>query len=1192
MDSNDIAFKIVSSLDNNGLCAIKCVLVTGDIFDGQVDYVTGNLIKEAISFFQIILEQVNLIQEEFKLNKNDFVFVPGNHDIIKVENEIDRWKKYNDFLVGFYGNIPDFYHKGNQIVIKRYDNERIVFIGFNSCQLEKKLIFDELCIKDIQKISNEKINKLGLNKNNIIELLQNENNSKIEYNVYGKIQLSHISNVRSEIKKLVDYNVVALFHHHFYLFPELVQKQNGNDSSLLRNYTDVIRELKYMNVKTVLHGHKHFDLERPVITEEYYKTTNSIIDVFAGGSVGTDRKDKHTFSVIDFYDEKYDIKLIQNKFVYSEESLEIINKQIPPQNNNNSGKIIELIEIFKSTKPDIHSKYDIANGKMNKTYFTCGEIIKWTDKVLTGFKDVNKHLDSDYKNILFILYAINYRTVSYKNIMESEQNSQHNSQYKKYFEILKELFNDCLNDSNIEYDEFHSLFAIKELASLKKECDKLIHNSTKQTKQYLAFSMVGIFFTDLYLVLTEYADDFYNQNIKFNVNIKLEQNEFHQNVPIPSIKIESDPDRRSVYIQLICNEATAHKIAVLFIKEFDLLINKYEDYFKIIGLKLYYLLPKVENNNLKDSFNNYNFEAYIPTLLPLLTGNNIYPSKEVFARELIQNSIDALAVREAIDDNDFDKTIKIEMGKDEDSKSYFKIKDCGTGMDRYKIERYFTSIGRSFYSGNKEYDDLNIMYKPISNFGIGFLSSFMVCKEIDVKTKSFILESEGLKLHIPNYDGCFFIEREDEINVGTEIKLYLNRDVDYTEIVNYIEKVMKDVKYEIEIKINNQQPKIINSFNVRKNNESCKFFVPFKENGEVPNIDWENEIKTENYIQKHEYGLLIKNQKFQEIEVLNSGISVRESSLFDILEINKESRLYNIQYCSIFANFPSNWIQIDVSREISKSFSEEIILYNKNNSKNTKGDMIALNLFNQLLNYLNYSKNYEVNSLAIYIQEILQFSTLLCSKYNSKLQNDLSNMYYKLFIKITEHAIVYIIDHKNKEYKYSDNSYYFESDMKMVDQLKKSEICKEMIINEKIDNDIFENILDFIVFRKSFNNNYYHINLDNFAKYFEKFGFELHNSDNVFTLLTMSIFASSMNKTIKSGKQLLSQLTYLALETMTVSDIENGKNEISVRIYDIENQIKYLERQHLHDNKAERDNNDFVPFLKINKKLKQKGLSN
>lgn len=142
-------------------------------------------------------------------------------------------------------------------------------------------------------------------------------------------------------------------------------------------------------------------------------------------------------------------------------------------------------------------------------------------------------------------------------------------------------------------------------------------------------------------------------------------------------------------------------------------------------------------------------------------------------RELIQNSIDAISVREAKEEREFKREIFIELKVDENGKRYFKIIDNGTGMDRYKIERYFTSIGRSFYSG-EEYEDLNISYKPISNFGIGFLSSFMVCQEIDVKTRYYLDNAEGLKLHIPNYDGCFFIELESDACVGTEIKLYLN----------------------------------------------------------------------------------------------------------------------------------------------------------------------------------------------------------------------------------------------------------------------------------------------------------------------------------------------------------------------------------------------------------------------------------
>lgn len=77
--------------------------------------------------------------------------------------------------------------------------------------------------------------------------------------------------------------------------------QQFGDSSLIRNCAQVIQHLRYMNVSVVLHGHKHFALERPVIMDDYYESANNIIDVFAGGSVGTDRKEEHTFGVLDLY---------------------------------------------------------------------------------------------------------------------------------------------------------------------------------------------------------------------------------------------------------------------------------------------------------------------------------------------------------------------------------------------------------------------------------------------------------------------------------------------------------------------------------------------------------------------------------------------------------------------------------------------------------------------------------------------------------------------------------------------------------------------------------------------------------------------------------------------------------------------------------------------------------------------------
>ncbi|BAH07152.1 ATP-binding protein [Clostridium kluyveri] len=993
--SEEIAYKIVYDITHNGLCTVRSVVVTGDIFDGQVQ-INEKLISEAVIFFNILLEQINLNQDEYKLTKDDFIFIPGNHDLIRVDDYELRWSKYNGFLKGFYINIPGYYNTKNYSVLRPYYEEKIVFIGFNSCQIEKKKIFDKTYLNMIDKnIKSETLKKQGIDKKQLIELLEGEVAN--EYDDYGKVSMAQISDIERQIRKLNGYNIVAMLHHHFYLFPEVAQKYG--DSSLVRNYTAFIQHLKYMNVKTVLHGHKHFDLERPFITDDYYETTESIIDVFAGGSVGTDRKDRHTFSIIDFYKQREDIKLIQHKFIYNGESLEPISKkQIPSKNI--SGRVVKLLEILKFTNYDAYMLYMTSLEKLFKIYKTCGEIINWISESITGFCDVYKYLDRDYRNILFLLYSVSCRTLNYKSIIEKD------TQYLEYASsILKEIFDNFLScpHFNISDEDFHSLFKIKSLKSLADKCNQLLNeNMNKITKQYLAFSMIGIFFSDLYLVFTEYADDFYNENIKYKVNIKMEENKFHANVPAPRITIESNADRRSAYVKFLCNEATVYKIAVLFVKEFDLILDKFQHCFKSIGFKMYYLIPKIDKNNFKNTLDSCNFEAYIPTLLPLLTGDNIYSSKEVFARELIQNSIDATAVREAKEEIDFMKSIRIEFGKDKNAGLYFKIKDNGTGMDRYKIERYFTNIGRSYYSGD-EYRSLNISYEPISNFGIGFLSSFMVCREIEVRTKYFFNGTEGLKLYIPNYDGCFFIEGEENIDVGTEIKLYLNKEMHVDTIIDYIKKVMLDVKYDIIISYRDEGKEElieIPAHYIRKNStvEAFQFFIPFKENGEVLNIHWKEEVLSENFINKYEYGLLIKanldNMDYNYGEViLNAGIRVEQTSLDALFhnEFNYDRDDNGITYNSIFMNFPANWIQIDVSREKLKGFSDMI---RDINHKNPIGIKIAEVIYNQLTCFLNYSRENSISIPKSCVQEIIQYAICFCRNENSSVYKKLLNLKY------------------------------------------------------------------------------------------------------------------------------------------------------------------------------------------------------
>lgn len=1023
-EPESLACKIASDIDFNGLSNIRCIAVTGDIFDGQV-MVTDSLINDAANFFDILLDEINCNQEGCKISKEDVIFVPGNHDLIRVDNLEERWSKYNAFLTQFYGTIPAFYNVKDYSLFKEYSEYKIVLVGFNSCQIEKRKLFDEKYIRKFnENVSESDLERCGINKGKIIEILETEVAN--EYDDYGNIPLTQITPMERKIKKLDEYSVIALFHHHFYLFPELAHE--FGDSSLVRNYTEVIQHLKYMNVGVVLHGHKHFDLERPFICDDYYNSSDNIIDVFAGGSVGTARKETHTFSILDLYDKKDDIKLIHNKFVYNGENLEpIIKKQIPPQQIN--GRIVKLLEILKAQDVDLYKAYIDSTEKAFKSYDSSCKIITWISEALTGFTGVYKYLDCDCNNILFLLYAVNFRTISYMKIVGKEE-----SYYDSASQIWNTFYDKNLmhTDFTISKAEYHSLFKHKKLKDVTSYCDKLLNDcNNRKTQIYLAFSMLGVFFADLYLVLTRYADDF-KESIKYKVNIKIEENKFHENVPAPRIVIRSDSDRRSAYIELLCNEATAHKMAVLFIKEFDLLINKFEDYFKLIGLKLYYLLPKIDKDSMKNTLDNYNFEAYIPTLLPLLTGDNIYSSKVVFARELIQNSIDAIAVREAKDTKQFSRKILITIKKDENGKRYFKIIDNGTGMDRYKIERYFTSIGRSFYSGD-EYEDLNISYKPISNFGIGFLSSFMVCQEIDVKTKYYEDNAEGLKLHIPNYDGCFFIELDDTINNGTELKLYLDNSVEDKSIIDYIKKVMQDIKYEIDI--NYTSEKIgdahinIPAHSVRKVNqdEEFKFFIPFLENGEVKDINYVDEIMNNQYIEDYEYGLLIRKKKNMDSQsrqlILNAGIVVEQTNFGTIFGRNFRKNSYSHNsyerenaYNDLVINFPANWLQLDVARENITNLTKVVKQCEPRKRNNTLGIQIAECLYSQIVQFMKSLRIRKINVPASCLQDVIQYAIDFCGNSNvsQELCSKLNGLKYIVKIEFDEEGLNYQIVHRGE----------------------------------------------------------------------------------------------------------------------------------------------------------------------------------
>ena len=154
----------------------------------------------------------------------------------------------------------------------------------------------------------------------------------------------------------------------------------------------------------------------------------------------------------------------------------------------------------------------------------------------------------------------------------------------------------------------------------------------------------------------------------------------------------------------------------------------------------------------------------------------LYSDHDIFLRELVSNAVDAtqkLKTLSSIGEAKGDLgELKVSISLDETAKT-ITIKDNGIGMTKEEVEKYINQIA---FSGAEEflekYKDQNAI---IGHFGLGFYSSFMVSKNVEIRTKSFKEDSKAIKWAC---DGSpeYSIEEIEKADRGTEITLYLDAD--------------------------------------------------------------------------------------------------------------------------------------------------------------------------------------------------------------------------------------------------------------------------------------------------------------------------------------------------------------------------------------------------------------------------------
>lgn len=405
-----------------------------------------------------------------------------------------------------------------------------------------------------------------------------------------------------------------------------------------------------------------------------------------------------------------------------------------------------------------------------------------------------------------------------------------------------------------------------------------------------------------------------------------------------SKKIYKKNKLKEIRLEGTCENIKVHRKLLNYIKwienELNILVNMTSD------MKEEYQITintEVKNNieskgyTIPDLKLNMDYHA----VTNLLMGEAIYGSKDLGLRELLQNSIDAIMVKKdklKIENHPLKDSYKPTINIDIDEKNdKVIIKDNGMGMNEHIIKNYFLNVGKSYYK-SKDFINYNHNYNPIGNFGIGFLSCFMLSNEVQVVTKYFnhnkkyIIDLEKdseyiafkeeednnfesgteLILNLKSIKDIFLGDDELELNISEFLRdNILIKDFSITlnkiKVVNEIEKernasfkidiskYLKDIEGEIEINQNKYQNFIFDKF---RNAEDLVYF-----NGKNLEkiIDYETLNMTDiisgfnfEYI---EIPLLNQNE-IDEFEILtDSGYLDNSEALNTIINKQKEKKI-------------------------------------------------------------------------------------------------------------------------------------------------------------------------------------------------------------------------------------------------------------------------------------------------------------
>ncbi|WP_434290759.1 molecular chaperone HtpG [Clostridium botulinum] len=430
------------------------------------------------------------------------------------------------------------------------------------------------------------------------------------------------------------------------------------------------------------------------------------------------------------------------------------------------------------------------------------------------------------------------------------------------------------------------------------------------------------------------------------------------------------------------------------------------------------------------------FKAESKRLLDLMI-NSIYTHKEIFLRELISNSSDAIdkVYYKTLTDDSLkferdDYYIKVVSDKEN---RILKIADTGIGMTKEELENNLGVIAKSGSLQFKKENEVKEGYDIIGQFGVGFYSAFLVSDDVTVISKAFG-SNEAYKWNSKGAEG-YTIEPCEKEAYGTEIILKIK---DNTEEENYdefleeytlksiIKKYSDFIRYPIKMDLTKTKPKEDNKeeFEEYKEEETINSMVPIwrKNKNELKAEDYENF-----YTEKH-YGF-DKPIKYIHTSVdgvvsYNSILFIPETTPYDfytkeyekglelyssgVLIMNKCGDLLPDYFGFVKGIVDSEDLSLNISREILQH-DRQLKLIAKNIKTKIKNELESLlkkerdkyeKFYESFGRQLKYGVYSDFGSNKDILQDLLMFYSskekkmVTLAEYVSRMPEDQKYIYY------------------------------------------------------------------------------------------------------------------------------------------------------------------------------------------------------